>query len=180
MTGGAPWMLRLICVTAVLFGGAERARSSTVEAAIKATYLYKFPPFIDWPPSAMAASRVFTICVVGGDPLGGLLDQAVAGQQVKDRPIVVRRFAVLTGDPGCQIVYAVGSAAQPVSAILAALRGKPVLTVTDEASDPTAKGILNFVIVDDRVRFEIDARAAAEDGLNISSKLLSLAINVRT
>ncbi len=58
------------------------------------------------------------------------------------------------------------------------MHGAPVLTVTDGATDPAAKGIINFVIADDRVRFEIDNSAALADGLTISSKLLSLAVHV--
>ena len=53
-----------------------------------------------------------------------------------------------------------------------------MLTVTDAATDPAAKGIINFVIEDDRVRFEIDNSTAAAGGLTISSKLLSLAVHV--
>jgi len=58
--------------------------------------------------------------------------------------------------------------------------GRPVLTITDEVSEDAAKGMINFVIADDRVRFEIDAAAAARSGLPISSKLLDVALSVRT
>ena len=53
-----------------------------------------------------------------------------------------------------------------------------MLTVTDAAVSRDEKGIVHFVIHDDRVRFEIDDRAAAENGLMISSKVLSLALSV--
>ncbi len=164
----------------MLFVMKAQAADSSVEAAIKATYLYKFPPFIEWPANALASLRTFTLCVVGVDPLGAVLDQAVAGQTIKDRPIVVRRMNAISDDAGCQLVYATGSVGQSVASILAVLRGKPVVTVTDSARDPELKGILNFVIVDNRVRFEIDDNAAAAAGLTISSKLLSLATRVRS
>jgi hypothetical protein len=54
-----------------------------------------------------------------------------------------------------------------------------VLTVTDSARDEPARGIINFLIQNNRVRFEIDNGAAAESGLTISSKLLSLAVSVK-
>ncbi len=78
----------------------------------------------------------------------------------------------------CHIVYAGGSAVQPVYAILDTVRGLPVLTVTSHAPASEA-GIVNFVVVEGRVRFEIDDDAAAQNGLAISSKLLSLALRVR-
>jgi YfiR/HmsC-like len=155
------------------------AQSNTVELAIKATYLYKFPPFVEWPASALPPGGYFAICIVGDDPFGAMLDQAVTGQQIKDRPILVRRMVIFNADAGCQIVYATGSAMQPVPVILAALRGRPVLSVTDSDREGQPRGILNFMIAENRIRFEIDDAAAAESGLVISSKLLSLAIRVR-
>jgi hypothetical protein len=155
------------------------AQNNPVELAIKATYLYKFPPFVEWPANALPPGGYFTICIVGNDPFGAVLDQAVIGQQIKDRPILLRRMGIFNLEAGCQIVYATGSAVEPVPIILAALRGRPVLSVTDSEREGQPRGILNFVIADNRVRFEIDDQAAAESGLVISSKLLSLAIRVR-
>jgi hypothetical protein len=63
--------------------------------------------------------------------------------------------------------------------ILEQVRGRPVLTVTDAERDPSAKGVVNFVLDSNRVRFEIDQAGAAEQGLSISSKLLGLAVAVR-
>jgi hypothetical protein len=158
---------------------AVRAQDATIEGAIKATYLYKFPPFIEWPRVAAAAADPFILCIVGNDPFGATLDRAVADQRIGNRPVILRRVAILGAESGCQLVYAAGSPAQSVASILAASRGRPIVTVTDGARDPQAKGIINFVIMDNRVRFEVDDRLAAECGLVISSKLLSLAAAVR-
>jgi hypothetical protein len=175
--GPACWIVVWLAVFA-----AEKSAwpdGSPLEYAVKATYLHKFAPFVEWPsPAAEFPDGNFTVCVVGGDPLGSLLDRAVNGQNVAGRPIVVRRLARVTGNPGCSVMYVIGSAAQSVADALAAVRGMPVLTVTDGASDPAAEGIINFVIADDRVRFDIDNTAAVADGLTISSKLLSLAVHV--
>jgi hypothetical protein len=156
-----------------------RPQEPSLEYAVEATYLHKFAPYVEWPnPAAEFPGGAFTVCVVGKDPLDGLLDRSVNGQAVAGRPITVRRFAGVTGNPGCAVMYVTGSQAQPIAGTLAAVRGAPVLTVTDGATDPAVKGIINFVIQDDRVRFEIDDRTAAANGLTISSKLLSLAVHV--
>lgn len=172
-------LLRLVPVLAVcLVTGAAhsvaRAEDAGLATAVKATYLYKFAPFVRWPD--MAQDGPFNICVVGNSDFGNLLDRAVAGQTVDGRTIVIRRYAAITGNPGCQVVYAAGSGTQSVAAILAVLRGQPVLTVTDQQTDPEATGIINFVINDNRIRFEISEAAAAANVLTISSKLLSLAV----
>lgn len=165
----------------MLFASMQAAwpQGASLEYAVKATYLHKFAPFVEWPNAAAEfPDGNFIVCVVGTDPLGALLDRAVTGQQVAGHPIEIRRLARVTGNPGCAVMFVAGSDAQPVSAALVAVRGMPVLTVTDGATDPATKGIINFVLQDDRVRFEIDNSAAAANGLTISSKLLSLAVHV--
>jgi YfiR/HmsC-like len=147
----------------------------SLEAAVKATYLYKFAPFVEWPAGA-AANAPLAICVIGADPFGPLLDRAVAGQSVGARPIVVRRLAVAAHDSPCQIAFLGGSKAQDVKEALGLLHGTAVLTVTDGGAAP---GVVDFTIVAGRVRFVVDDQAAADNGLRISSKLLSLALSVK-
>lgn len=155
----------------------------TLEYAVKATYLYKLAPFVQWPDSAFASpTSALVICVVGEDPFGALLDQAVADQAVAGRPIAVRRYEIIGSDSGCHVIYAVGSEAQTAADILAVVSGEPVLTVTDDAADDPSRaaGIVHFVISRNRVRFHIDDLAAARNGIVISSKLLTLALSVKS
>jgi len=147
-----------------------------LEYAVKATYLYKFGPFVEWPVAAlpMPTSPV-NLCVIGDDPFGKALDQAVAGQHIGEHPISVRRIAQASKESGCQIMYFSERGSQLISEQLARLQNQPVLTVTDGADEEQSRGIVNFFIQDGRVRFDIDERAAARSGLTISSKLLSIA-----
>jgi hypothetical protein len=157
------------------------AEDNSLVAAIKATYLYKFVPFIQWPGAAQALANTapMTFCVVRDERFADVLDKAVAGQRIGERPIVVRRPQTADRDSQCEILYIGGADAPQAARDLATVRGTPVLTVTDSILDPGNKGIINFVIDNNRVRFEIDNHAAAENGLVISSKLLSLALAVR-
>jgi hypothetical protein len=155
-------------------------QDGSIEFAVKATYLYKFAPFVEWPDAAFRSrTSPIVLCVVGDDPFGGILDRAVKGQRVGERPIVAARFTALDPDVPCHIMYVMGSEAEPAAAALELARGKPVLTVTDAARGSVAKGIVHFVVQDNRVRFEIDDHQAAVNGLKISSKVLSLATSVR-
>ncbi|MBW4090910.1 MAG: YfiR family protein [Proteobacteria bacterium] len=174
-----PPALAVACLLPLLWLQPARASDSALEYAIKATYLYKIPQFVSWPPGTLPPTA-FRLCVVGRHPFGGVLDQAVRGQMVQQRPIVVRRYRTITANPGCQLMYVAGSADQSVASVLAMVRGQPVLTVTDGQTDRKARGIINFVLAQGRVRFQISARAAAANGLAISSKLLSLAFGGRS
>ena len=179
--------LRLLGVMVLLFGlsaGRDAAWANDANAlalAVKATFLYKFEPFVSWPAQAFASPDApFTICVVGGDPFGPLLDRAVAGQQTAGHPITVLRLGAVSRDAHCQLLYVAATDPGAVRQAESAVAGTAVLTVTDSIDDGTAKGMINFVIADNRVRFEIDDAAARQNGLTISSKLLSLAVAVRS
>ena len=154
---------------------ATQAHAQALETAVKATYLYKFAPFVDWPPKAFdGPASPLVVCVQGDDPFGPLLDQAVSGQKIGAHPVQARRVEVVDAASGCHIVFVAGSKRQPQADALKALHGSGALTVTDGGG-----GAIRFVILNDRVRFDIDAAEAGADGLTLSSKLLSLARNVR-
>jgi len=158
-----------------------RAEAATpeLESSIKATYLYKFPPFVEWPAATFdGPSTPIQLCVVGDDAIGQIVDEAGRSQAAMLRPVVVRRLPAVVRDSGCHVVYIARDRADAAS-ILERLRGSPVLTVTDEARDARNRGIVNFVVRDNRVRFEIDLAAAANNGLALSSKLLNLALTIR-
>jgi hypothetical protein len=157
---------------------AASASGATLEYAVKANYLYKFAPFVVWPPSVLPADGgPLNVCVVGEDPFGSALDDAVRGQAVDGHPVVVRRLASITANPGCHVLYIGRTTGQHRAEILQLLRGAPVLTVTDEAAG-FGGGIIHFVVRDGKVRFGVDAGAAQASGLTISSKLFGLAVPV--
>ena len=165
--------LCLVAASAVRAQGAE-----PLEYAVKAAYLSKFGFYIEWPAGTFSsAAGPFTVCVVGEDPFGATLDETAAGQQVGGRPIAIKRLKTVTRESGCHIAY-VGSEAKP-GAVGDALRGSPTLVVTDARNPVGTSGAIQFVLKDNRVRFTVDDEAAAQSGLNVSSKLLSLALAVK-
>lgn len=147
----------------------------TLEYAVKANYLYKFGPFVEWPQRAFPGSgSPFKVCVLGDDPFGPGLDDAIRGQAVAGHPVVVRRVQTIAANLDCHVLYIGQASAQTPAEVLRMLRDQPVLTVTDERQG-VAGGIVHFVLRDGRVRFEIDPGAAQLSGLVLSSKLLGLA-----
>jgi hypothetical protein len=168
-------LLILTCAPAT---AADQPQS--LEFPVKATYLYKFAPFVEWPADAFASPQSpVVMCVVGADPFGPVLDRAVAGERIRERPIVVRRLSAADRNAGCHIMYIAGSPAQSVEAALRAVEGAPILTITDATHQSAAKGIVHFLVQERRVRFQIDDMAAAQCRIKISSKLLNLAVSVK-
>ena len=126
-----------------------------------------------------ARGAPFQLCVVGRDPFGRLLDQAAAGELIDGHGVTVRRMASADAAPPAATSPSSRAARRRTPArLLLALRGQPMLTVTDARAGPQ-RGMIHFTIVGGRVRFFIDEAAAAERGLSISSRLLALAAGVR-
>lgn len=167
---------------AIAFGlGASPATAAPppLDLAIKAAYLTKFPPFVDWPAGAFAGpDSPLTICVLAGDPLAPLVGQAASGQMDGSRPIAVRQLAPAEAPDGCQVFYFEPD--NPAAVEMAqSLQKRPVLTVTSAGNDLPVHPTIVFVIDDKRMRFDVDEPAAAQSGLTISSNLLALARNVK-
>jgi hypothetical protein len=172
---------RIIAALAIASAGAgvrPAIAQETLEYPVKAAFLVRFGDYVDWPATAFASpSAPLQLCVVGEDPFGSALEKAARSQQSHGRTISVKHLKSARADSGCHIVYLAPSEAARAAQQLDAMRSAPVLTVTDFRSPPT--GIINFVVKEERVRFDIDDEAALQGGLSISSKLLALALNVR-
>jgi hypothetical protein len=153
-------------------GGAQAS-----EEAVKAAFLPRFARYVAWPGRALAGAPAVQLCVIGSDPFGRLLDQAVSGQTVDGKPIVVRRMATPDRAQGCHLAFVQGRGVS-TGQILAALRHLPVLTVTDARSG-AHRGMIHFIVVGGRVRFFIDEADATAKGLGVSARLLALALGVR-
>lgn len=178
MTIGRPILLCMTLWAAVLLQGFAAAPSpQSLEYPVKASYLVRFAAFVDWPGHAFASQQApVTICVVGRDPFGALLDRTAATQTAHGRRLAVRRPVSAAGLEDCHIAY-LGPGA-PTASIQALNAAPSVLTVTDSAAS-ARRGMINFVVSENRVRFQVDLEAATRDGLSISSRLLNLALSVR-
>jgi hypothetical protein len=177
MKAGAYLVTALIGTAQMLAPSAAPAQVS--EVGVKAAFLPRFARYVTWPSSAAPRDdSPFVLCVVGKDPFDGTLDQAARGQAIDGRGILVRRMSTATGVGGCHVAFVSGSSDQPTGQLLAAIGGRPVLTVTD-ARNGGQRGLIHFTVAGGRVRFFIDQAAAQQRGLQISSRLLALAVGVR-
>lgn len=164
---------------ALAYGVAEAADPDVNEFTVKAAYISKFGGFIRWPDGAFTSdTSPITICVIGDSPVGNALTKATA-RPIGNRAVAVRSIKAFSPESGCHILYTGDSNVERVSQTLKAARGAGVLTVTDLADGEGAAPVINFVMKENHVRFEIDERAAFENGLTISSQLLGLAVSVK-
>jgi hypothetical protein len=170
----------LLFLVASIAAHVSRAQEPS-EYQVKAAFLYNFTKFVDWPQtSGNDTQRPLEICVVGDDPFGGDLDKIVEGESVNERPLVVRRLRRAVDAKTCSIAFVSSSERGHLRPILDTLRGTSVLSVGDTPGFAQMGGVINFILQDNRVHFEINVDAAQRARLKISSKLLSLAKVVRS
>jgi len=172
----ATWLLAVFWLAA---GSGLAARESVPSAyAVKAAFLFNFGKFVSWPESDFAnKSAPLVFGVLGDNPFHGDLKNMIAGKSIEGHPLVFQSLQAPAAVRNCNILFISESAQKDAPAILAALRGADVLTVTENLPHFAGSGFaINFVMVDDHIRFEINQPAAARTGLTISSKLLALAL----
>jgi hypothetical protein len=154
---------------------------AAAETQIKAAFLYKFSAFVEWPPKAFSRpDSPFTIGVMGADELAAELEQIVKGRTVLERAVVVRRMRRGESIAGIQMLFIGQAEGARLTEILANAKGQSVLTVT-ESDDALSHGsMINFVFVDDKVRFDVALPQAERGALKISARLLAVARKVLT
>ncbi len=178
---------------------APRARADDApsqEYKIKAAFLYNFLKFIDWPTDKEADhNEPITLGIIGKDPFGKAFEP-VKDKKINDREVVIKRFksvaelkklgkegeAELDKQSGelknCHLLFICSSEKDGIEEIIAAIKDRPVLTVADTEDFLKSGGIINFVMEEQKVRFEISDAAAKRSKLQIRSQLLRLAKKV--
>jgi hypothetical protein len=160
----------------LLLASAGRAAEGPSEYAVKAAFLYNFAKFVEWPARTFAgAADPIVLCVLGENPFGTLLDDAVRDKTVNGRQIAVHESKTLSAAAGCHIVFL---ASGSLDESLSALANKSVLTVSDAESAVDRGAIIGLKLEERKVRFEVNLVAARKARLKLSSQLLKIAVRL--
>lgn len=167
------WAVVLCCWSAPV----SRAEQPDVESKVKAAFLLNFARFITW-PGAGESSGAFQLCIVGTDPFGDAL-AGIETKSVGGKTIELHFPATNSKELGqCRLLFVSRSEQENVSRILNMISGKPVATVSDIEGFAEAGGTFEFQTQEGRLSFIINNSGAKARGLNISSSLLNLAVDV--
>jgi YfiR/HmsC-like len=146
------------------------------EYALKAAVLYNVTKFVNWPPGAFQnGSDPVNICVLGEDPFGDVLAEALNGKLHDDRSFVVRYLRNSSAASGCQVLFISASEQKRLRAILEEAPPQGTLTIGDTEDFAAQGGIVSLKLEDRKIRIQVNLAAAAKSRIRISSRLLSLA-----
>ncbi|XHS77005.1 YfiR family protein [Burkholderiaceae bacterium UC74_6] len=167
------WLLGLALLQACTGRAWSQTEEGTDELHVKAAFLFKFTGYVDWPDSAFGKPDTpFIIGVLGSPTLQGELAQLTAGRKVHERAIQIRKIQAGESAAGLHLLFVARSEALPNEA------ARPVLVVTEAEGSMPRGSMINFLIVDRRVRFEIALPSVEKAGLRMSSRLLAVAQRV--
>jgi hypothetical protein len=166
--------LSLLMVSCLLLQ-VTRAQNEEREANLKAAFIYNFTKYIDW--DVGNDGREFMIGVIGTSPIMGALSEITRGNAVSNKRIVVKRINTPGEIRDCQLLFIPKESEYSLKRILE-YAGKGVLVVGEREGYATRGVAFNFVIVNDKLKFEANLKAIDLAGLKVSSQLLKLAIIV--
>jgi hypothetical protein len=147
------------------------------EDSVKAAYLYRFTQYIEW-PDATPSDLPFTIAVLEAPEVAAELRRILPNHRIKNASAQVREIARMQDLGSAQMLYIGSAQIDRVRNAVAALPGRPVLVVTAAERGLAAGSVLNFVMLEHRVRFEVSLAAADRSRLRISAELLGVATRV--
>jgi hypothetical protein len=168
---GAAFAALTLCVST------GRAQDVT-EPSLKAAFIYTFAKFTEWPEDILPTTATFSACVLGDSQIRDALERTVKGRQFEGHGISVSQVQLAGKLRSCHLLYVSGVTPAQVTAIVVALRGAPVLTISDIDDFAELGGIAQMFVENGKMHFDLNLGVAKGSRLQLSSKLLVLAAHV--
>jgi YfiR/HmsC-like len=150
------------------------------EYQVKAAFLNTLTRFVEWPAQSFSGpSAELVICILGTDPFGNYLDDAVRGKVVEGHPLAVRRLADRPAAGECHILFIAASEPARMRSLLTSLPAPRLLTVGDTVDFAAQGGIVGLRLEGDHIGLIVNLTAADRAKLKVSSRVLSLATVIR-
>jgi hypothetical protein len=172
------WLLLAVAVLTVVTGKApaQPAAAYSVES-VKAAFLYRFLEYVDWPVDAQGEGPL-TIAVLGEESLTAELQRNVRGRTAHGREIRVLNVSSVTDGLDANVLFVSAQWKKKLTGLAGEHERDPVLVVTEGDGALERGSVINFVVVDGNVRFEVSLPAAEQRGLKLSSRLLGVALRI--
>lgn len=152
----------------------DRDPQAPSEYDLKVAFIYNFIKFVEWPPEGSGERKDLQLCVLGDAPVKAPFAD-LQGQELIGRRLVLAMLKEPQDVRSCQVLFVAQAMSRRMKEVLAAVKGRPVLTIGDTDGYARQGIMINMYIEKKRIRFEINTEAARAAGLRISARLLNLA-----
>jgi hypothetical protein len=155
-------------------------QSADLERQVKAAYLYKFAGYVEWPEGAFPhQDSPLVIGIIGADAVADELEHIAAGHTINGRNVITRKLKRSDSLAGLHMLFIGRIEKSHLIEIFSEAKNKPLLTITESEDAHALGSMINFVVSDDRLRFEVALVPAGVAGLKISARMLTAAYKVR-
>lgn len=159
--------------------GNAKAADVSLESRVKAAFLFQMAGYVEWPSAAFPRPDTpVNIAVVGAEAVAEELTRITPGRTVQNRTLAVKPVKDPSGLAGAHIVFIGDDRKAQLKQFAARAREQGVLLVTESEGALSDGSMVNFILVDGRVRFEVALDPARRSGIKLSSRLLSVAHQV--
>lgn len=171
-------MKKLVCIFfALLFTGSSLfSQSREKEYALKAAFIYNFTLFIEW--NSNNTGNEFVIGVFGSSPIYEPLMEIARTKTVHGKKIIIREYNSLDETGNCQILFISQKNSYSLSEILEKVNAKGTLIISEQDGYAALGADINFVIINNKIKFEIYSKSINKSDFTMSSQLLKLALIV--
>ena len=172
-------MISLAMVVLLSVSGISEASSISREYTIKASLIMKFTDFITFPKARASGTdnSEYNLCLLGGNPFGNIFSQAKKEGILKKNFYIHERNSDLALKK-CNIIFLAGRDTSALNKTLKILGGRPALVITESEGFAQLGSGINFVVKNNKIKFEINRSALKKKGIDVSSYLLNIAILV--
>lgn len=147
-----------------------------LEYQVKAVYIYKLLKFVDWPEGTFPPdNNVVVIGVLGDSPVREALETLKHTHSV---PIQTVRLRSLKEISSVHVLFVSSSAPEPLESVFEASKGTRCITIGETKDFAYLGGMINLVIDDEKVKFEVNLKVMKDAGLAIGSRVLRAAIKI--
>lgn len=150
-------------------------QSDKANLKLKGIYVYQFAKNVDWPKEYKTGD--FVIGVLGDKDLFDQLSASYSNKVIGSQSIKVKFFASASDVEKCHILYVDKSQSNKVSELNSKLKKHKTLIVSDGANLLANGSVINFVVKNSKIAFEISKKNADKLDLVIGQTLEKLAVN---
>lgn len=162
------------CISIVLlFITTHCSAQQATDYKVHANIIYRFTKYVEWPENKQAGD--FVIGIIGDSPLYEELSALTANKSVGNQKIMIKKLSAGASSYTCQILFISQEESRNLKRIALLTADQPVLLVTEDNGLAKKGSCINFIIVDDRLKLEINKNNVLSRNLNIASELLKLA-----
>ncbi len=171
------WLIWVAGLASIPFSLQAQSR----EYLLKAGFVEKFTQFVQWPGRQQLADTLFRIAVVGENRFGSSLDELFREVKVNRQGVIISYLPRFQESNNLRMLFISGSvSSEEADQIFLFAEGKPILTIAETKGFGKKGAIINLLVVDNFIRYEINLSALEKSGLKMSSLLINSATLIET